>query len=167
MSRAPTWLAVAGLILVLAAANFTIRQRQQLVDHGQTVLLELRPVDPRSLIQGDYMALRYAESVFPVATERLNLPRRGTFVVKLDERNVATYSRPDAGDALAANEVRLQYRQVDSSGLIRLGAEAFFFEEGQAAQFESARYGVLHVDGSGNSVLVGLADSEGLQIKPD
>ncbi|XOT97907.1 GDYXXLXY domain-containing protein, partial [Alcaligenes pakistanensis] len=29
---------------------------------GQTVLLELAPVDPRSLMQGDYMSLNFALS---------------------------------------------------------------------------------------------------------
>ena len=88
-------------------------------------------------------------------------------VIQLDERNIATYARADDDGALAANEVRLQYKQVDSNGRIRLGAESFFFEEGQAPRFADARYGVLHVDDRGNSVLIGLADGEGRLIQPD
>ncbi|MCB1844795.1 MAG: GDYXXLXY domain-containing protein, partial [Halioglobus sp.] len=76
-------------------------------------------------------------------------------------------SRADDGRELAANEVRLKYKQVDSSGRIRLGAESFFFEEGQAPQFVNARYDVLHVDAAGNSVLIGLADADGRVISPD
>ena len=167
MSRAPLWLPVLGLILVLTAANYTIRQRQHIVERGQAVLLDLRPVDPRSLMQGDYMALRYSDSAFPQTSEKSGLPRRGAFIVELDERNVATFSRADDGRELAANEVRLKYKQVDSSGRIRLGAESFFFEEGQAPQFVNARYGVLHVDAAGNSVLIGLADADGRVISPD
>uniref|UniRef100_UPI00194032D6 GDYXXLXY domain-containing protein n=1 Tax=Bordetella pseudohinzii TaxID=1331258 RepID=UPI00194032D6 len=51
---------LAGLALVLAVCNITIYQREQLLAHGQVAILELAPVDPRSLMQGDYMALRFA-----------------------------------------------------------------------------------------------------------
>lgn len=160
MSRNATWLVLAGTILVIGAANYTIRDRQQVVDNGQPIHLELRPVDPRSLMQGDYMTLRYAEPLFPSPDARSTLPRRGAFIVKLDADNVATYSRLDDGTPLATDEVRMKYKLLDEGGSIRLGAESFFFEEGQASVYDSARYGVLHVDAAGNSVLVGLADEE-------
>jgi len=158
MSKYATWLVLAGLVLVVGAANYTIRDRQQVVDTGQPILLELRPVDPRSLMQGDYMTLRYAEPLFPNQKARGTLSRRGAFIVKLDADNVAKYSRLDDGTPLAMNEVRLKYKLLDERGSIRLGAESFFFEEGQADVYNGARFGVLHVDASGNSVLVGLAD---------
>jgi uncharacterized membrane-anchored protein len=160
MTRRIPWLAIGGLLLVLAAANYTIYQRQQVLDNGQPLLLELRPVDPRSLMQGDYMVLRYAESLFPPRAERTDLPARGALIVQLDANNVATFARVDDGGELAGNEARLRYKQVDSDGDIRLGAESFFFQEGRAAEFDAARYGVLHVDSDGNSVLVGLADEQ-------
>ena len=165
MSRAATWLVLAGTMLVLGVANTTIWQRQQTADHGRPVLLELRPVDPRSLIQGDYMALAYAESVFPAPAERSALPRRGSFIVTLDADSVATFARLDSGGPLAANEARIKYKLIDRLGGIRLGAESFFFEEGQADRFAAAEYGVLHVDGAGNSVLVGLADENAQLIR--
>ena len=165
MKRAATWLVLAGAVLVLGAANYTIWQRQQIVDHGRPVLLELRPVDPRSLMQGDYMALAYAESVFPGPAERSGLPRRGSFIVTVGADNVATFARLDSGGPLAANEARIKYKLIDRFGGIRLGAESFFFEEGQADRFATAEYGVLHVDRAGNSVLVGLADENAKLIR--
>ena len=152
MKRRIPWLAIGGLLLVLGAANYTIMQRQQVLDDGQPLLLELRPVDPRSLMQGDYMVLRYAESLFPPPGKRADLPDRGALVVQLDANNVATFARLDDGGELAANEARLRYKQV--------GAESYFFQEGRADDFDAARYGVLHVDSDGNSVLVGLADEQ-------
>ena len=97
MSRVATWLVLAGMVLVIGAANYTIRDRQLVVDNGQPILLKLRPVDPRSLMQGDYMVLRYSAEVFPDVAQATNLPRRGAFIVKLDADNVATYSRLDDG----------------------------------------------------------------------
>lgn len=165
MNRISTWLVLLGAVLVLGGANYTIWQRQQVVDGGRPVLLDLRPVDPRSLIQGDYMALAYAESVFPPAGSRNELPARGSFIVSLDAANVATFARLDDGGALGPAEARIKYKLVDRFGGIRLGAESFFFEEGQAERFASAEYGVLHVDERGNSVLVGLADEGGNLIE--
>jgi uncharacterized membrane-anchored protein len=49
-----------GLLLALGVANHGIVQRERILSDGRVVLLELQPVDPRSLMQGDYMALRFA-----------------------------------------------------------------------------------------------------------
>ena len=140
----PRWLAVFGLALVLGAANYTIAQRQQVVDHGRPLLLNLRPVDPRSLMQGDYMTLRYAQALFPPADVIEGMPRRGTFVVKVDANNVATFSRLDDGSSLRQDEARLRYKLLDRNGDASLGAESYFFQEGRADDFADARYGVLN-----------------------
>lgn len=49
-----------GLLLALAVANHGIVQRERILTDGRVLLLELAPVDPRSLMQGDYMALEFA-----------------------------------------------------------------------------------------------------------
>lgn len=100
-------LILAGLALVLVVANQNIRMHQEIVESGTRVMLELRPVDPRSLIQGDYMFLRYAENVFPSSGVVEALPGEGTFVMALDANDVGTYLRMDDGTPLAANEIRL------------------------------------------------------------
>ncbi|MDE8355606.1 GDYXXLXY domain-containing protein, partial [Klebsiella pneumoniae] len=47
-----------GLVLALAVVNLAIVSCERLLAEGEVVLLELAPVDPRSLMQGDYMSLR-------------------------------------------------------------------------------------------------------------
>ena len=49
-----------GALLVLGALNFAIVGKERIRRDGEVVYLPLAPVDPRSLIQGDYMALRFA-----------------------------------------------------------------------------------------------------------
>ncbi len=49
-----------GLLLALVVVNHGIVQRERILSDGHVLLLELQPVDPRSLMQGDYMALRFA-----------------------------------------------------------------------------------------------------------
>lgn len=149
------WLvAVVGLLFV----NYSIYGREQLIRDGQPILLELAPVDPRSLIQGDYMALRYRIAVDLENQEKL--PLRGKLVISVAENGVATFVRIDDGTPLGPNERLLNYYKHEWQ--IDLGAPSFFFEEGTADAYVDAEYGEMRVDESGTSVLIGLRD-ENLQ----
>ena len=53
-------IAILAGVAILALANFSIYSRERLLTEGSVVLLHLAPVDPRSLMQGDYMALNFA-----------------------------------------------------------------------------------------------------------
>lgn len=160
MTRPRPLLLVLGLALVLAIANYDIVYKQEVVDEGTPILLELGPADPRSLMQGDYMTLRYADSVLPPAAIRESLPRRGTAVLELDGDGVARFGRLDDGTALGEHEHRLNFKRRLHRQGVSYGAEAFFFQEGDAERYSDAKYGVLHVDPDGDSVLVGLADAD-------
>lgn len=139
-------------VVVLAAVNVMIYKKEMTLQNGKVVLLELAPVDPRSLMQGDYMALRYK---IARGMRGNSLPRDGALVVGLDENGVATFKRLHvSGVPLAAEEHLLRYR-VRANG-VRLGAESFFFQEGHADYYSGAKYGELRVADSGDSVLVGL-----------
>ena len=140
-------------LLVLVVVNLLIVKKEDTLANGQTMLLRIAPKDPhllRSLMQGNYMVLRYA-----IAREvkRAQLQDRGYIVVSLDRNEVATFVRVHQGDNLHANEHLLFYR---NRGGLRLGAESFMFQEGDADLYSNARYGELKVDESGASVLIGL-----------
>jgi uncharacterized membrane-anchored protein len=154
-------LVVPGVgLLVVAVMGVFIAQKERLLADGTTVLLPLAPRDPRSLFQGDYMALTYDLS--PALRDDATLAADGRLVVRLDARQVGTILRvAQSGEALAADECLLRYRR--RRGEIHLGAEAYFFQEGLADVFEPARYGELKVAANGESVLVGLRDSS-LQV---
>ena len=47
---------VATLLMILALMNHAIWQKQQHLSQGEEVILKLTPVDPRSMMQGDYDA---------------------------------------------------------------------------------------------------------------
>lgn len=165
-----------GLALILVFVNLQIWEKQRVIDHGRTVLLELRPVDPRSLMQGDYMVLRYEETVVPAAVPAPTIggPIGGRIIIALDDLGVARFRRFDGGEPLAADEQRLRYRLRAPMGFaaaperveLHLGAESFLFQEGHADAYARARYGILRVAPDGASVLAGLADAERRPIRP-
>jgi uncharacterized membrane-anchored protein len=150
-----------GLALVVVALVVLVVRKEQVLAHGTPVLLELAPVDPRSLIQGDYMVLDYAVSQ-QVAREGETWneePRDGRLVLRLDEQGVGRFVREEQpGTPLAPGELLLRYKI--RKGRVRLGAESFFFQEGHADRYARAKYGELRVTGDGSSVLVGLRDAE-------
>ena len=89
----------------------------------------------------------------PEKLKRAQLQDKGYIVVSLDKNEVATFVRVYEGDSLHADEHLLFYR---NRGGLRLGAESFMFQEGDADLYSNARYGELKVDESGASVLIGL-----------
>jgi uncharacterized membrane-anchored protein len=148
-------LIAGGLVLALTLPNVAIWRKERTLASGTPMLLELAPVDPRSLMQGDYMRLDYA--IGRSITEQQGWPRDGLLVVRLDSAGVARYVRRyDEGSPLAGGEALLRYRKRDDR--VRVGSDAFHFQEGRADHFAKARYGELRVDARGTSVLVGLRD---------
>lgn len=137
-------------ILVLIVVNYLIMKKEDTLARGRTMLLRLAPVDPRSLIQGDYMVLSYA-----IARDVPNklLKEKGYIVVSLDQNDVAKFVRIHQGERLEEGEHLLFYRKRRG---LRLGAESFMFQEGEAQLYSKAQYGELKVAPSGVSVLVGL-----------
>jgi uncharacterized membrane-anchored protein len=141
-------------IVILIIINFTIYQQEQLLAQGTTLLLELAPRDPRSLIQGDYMVLRYKIANEP---QLWNVEQDGWLVVERDDNHLAQFKRIyNQTVPLQPNEMLLRFRKRQHG--IRLGAESFFFQEGHAHYYENARYGELKVAKSGKGILVGLRD---------
>jgi uncharacterized membrane-anchored protein len=149
---------LAGLVLILALVNWSIAQKEALLRDGTVLLIELAPVDPRSLIQGDYMRLEY-RIARDISGPGYEWPREGQIVVTASPEHVATFvRRHDGSTPLAAGEHLLFYRR--RAGQIRLGTDAFFFQEGHATRYERAKFGELRVGASGESVLIGLRDEQ-------
>ena len=168
MKKVRVVVVIVGLVLILVLTNWNIVQKRAVVVDGKALLLELRPADPRSLFQGDYMALALANDTMPDPGVIATLPYRGTVVLMVDENGVGRFGRLDDGSALAAGELRVQYRRHEDWRGPRLdyGAQAFFFQEGDAELYQNARYALLRVADDGVTVLTDLADKDRVAIKP-
>lgn len=184
--RAPRWatvLAVLGLVLVLGGYDHAIWQKERLLAQGTPVRLALAPVDPRALMTGDHMALDYAIArdiaqatgprrdvtrCGPVGTGRDGrcdgagfLARHdGWAVVTLDASGVATLAHATVGErpVPGPGQILLRYRHRD--GRVRLGTDAWYFQEGTGAEYEQARYGEFRVDDDGAMVLVRMLGAQ-------
>ena len=117
--KAPIWLVGVFVIALLGAVNYKVQQFEDVLATGKPVVLKIAPVDPRSLMQGDYMVLNYAilsefqqSQVLPESNESLesNEPidtvksnettgidesspseKKAYILVHLDQNHVATF----------------------------------------------------------------------------
>jgi len=150
-------LLLVGLFVALGVPGLKIWHQEHLAASGQRMRLQLAPRDPRSLAQGDYMLLRYGLAR-ELLGEAEGWPLSGQLVVTLDGDLIVVDARLHQGESLAASEHLLRYRLRD--GHLHIGAESFFFQEGNASLYDAARYGELRVAADGEAMLVGLLDDE-------
>lgn len=154
---------VLTVLVTLLVVNAGIVQKQRLIQYGDLVFFELAPVDPRSLMQGDYMRLRFAlanqiqASVRSEAEDSLpRFPNQG--IITADDRRVVQWQGFYRGQDLQADQYLLDLRWQGQQ--VRLATDAYFFEEGSAKTFEQAQYGGFRMNTSGDAVLVGLYDAD-------
>jgi uncharacterized membrane-anchored protein len=153
--------AALGVLLVVFAALFinSVREKENLLENGTPVLLELAPVDPRSLMQGDYMALSFSlERDIWTNRSRPQPQNKGIAVIEPDEKGVYHFvSLYDPAVQPTGKQTKIIYRLDRSSA--RIGSGSFFFQEGHGKEYEAARYGDLRVDEDGNSLIVRLRNA--------
>lgn len=161
-----SWLIIVAGLATLVTVNFGIWQKEKLIAEGRPVFVELAPVDPRSLMQGDYMRLDFRlPTELTRAQEDLLGRVRPQVVVRLDARGVAALLRVHRGDTpLAAEEFLIE--MTPKGGRWTLVSDAWFFREGEAKRWEQARYGEFRVAADGRALLVGLADGRLKAIRP-
>ncbi|MFP7409074.1 GDYXXLXY domain-containing protein [Aeromonas veronii] len=150
-------LLLSGLA-ILAGINATVWRYEHAMSSGEVVLLRLAPVDPRSLMQGDYMRLNYeiARELTSRDTRANQDKGSDTLVIRLDAHQVATLVADGKQDRLASDERLLQVHQSERQW--QIGPDAYFFEEGTGEQYEAARYGEFRLQADGKTLLVGLRD---------
>src|SRR6266511_2168112 len=119
-------IALISCAAVLALVDFSIVGKERQLESGKVAYLELAPMDPRSLMQGDYMALR-----FRIAQDLDGHTADRRMPLHLDERRVATVDKSSSAPPL-----RMRYRM--RNGQVWLGTNAYFFEESSAERFADA-----------------------------
>jgi uncharacterized membrane-anchored protein len=161
-------LLAVGTAVALGAANYDVIKKEQVISSGQKIYISLAPRDPRSLMQGDYMALNFAlpmgiRQELDGDDDNRNL-QSATAVAELDARGVATVLRVasmPAQEPLAKAEILLPLLRKNRDWT--LVTDAFYFPEGKGEPFKQAKFGEFRVLPDGRALLVGLADE---QLKP-
>ena len=134
-------------MLVLGAVNWSIVAKERIKTQGERIYLALAPVDPRSLMQGDYMALRFE------LASNISAEAEGSAPLFVDARGIATLN-PSPATARSAHSLSRAQSARSGSAPTRTSSK-----RATAGRYEGARYGEFRIDrDSGEAVLVGLAD---------
>lgn len=150
MRTALIWL---GAAIALTLLNLAIFNKEQVIREGEVVYLKLAPVDPRSLMQGDYMVLNYAITN-EVDRKQLD-PFGGLLILRLDDDGVARFSRFPDGTPLAVDERLISYKNRRGA---HFGIENFFFQEGKGEDYANAEYAKIKLTANGSAILVDLVN---------
>lgn len=164
--RGMVWVLLGG-VMALGLANVDVWRKEAVIADGQRILVPLAPVDPRSLMQGDYMQLRFAIPQPMLDTLResaaYSLAKHAGAVARLNERGEAELLRlAQPAERLGESEILLPLKQLKGQWV--LVTDAYFFPEGEGARFEEARFGEFRALPDGRALLVGLADADGRGI---
>ena len=167
------------IVLGVIVYSFGVKaDRDPLISTGKEIMLELAPIDPLSLLQGQYMIINFALENDEVDVEedeinpnRVNSGFRFTrIVLRCNESGVATFNRFEDGQPLNSDEVLFNAKK----SLLRKGSpnkakyfykisvpqNSFLFKENTEKKYEEAKYGVFKVGPDGDFVLVDLADKD-------
>lgn len=160
------------VIAILSVAFFLglILKNEQHLKQSDSIYIRLAPVDPRSMIQGDYMALNYDLGFWglPEQNNQADIPLNDTVIknkssvvayVALDaqRRVVKTSFDPRLLEMYPSTSHRIVLKNPDNR-LDRLypASNSFLFAEGLAKCYEAAQYAEFKVDQQGNAILASL-----------
>lgn len=167
-------LLLAGLLMALGSVLWDVRGKEQVMAQGQKIYIPLMPVDPRSLMQGDYMALRFA--IPPQLQQQLGESATGwslqstrLAIASINAQGIAQLQRlaqigQAANQTPNQNEITVPLKLLKGQWVVV--TDAFFFPEGQGTPFQNARFGEFRTLPDGRMLLVGMADEKLQPIAP-
>ena len=150
-----------GVVGIGAIGGAAVRGAESVLANGRIVYIALRPVDPRSLIQGDYMAVAFDVDRLPAPRE---ISGEVLALAEVDARGIAKIESLAAlGAAPQANQILVKLRRKSNRWFV--GTDAYFFEEGRADDFAKAKFGQFRVGPDGRLLLTAMTDAD-LKILP-
>lgn len=142
-NKTKTILILFNFILLFALTSFSAFKEEN-YKKGEYFYLKLAPVDPRSLMQGDYMILNYEivdkawEKIHQIQEESSKTIKKGYIAVKLDKNKVAEFV--DVVDEPFDDKNLIFIKFKSNSYEIKINADTFFFQEGQAEHYQEMKY---------------------------
>ena len=163
--------AATVMIIFLAGFGISVQGKEILLAEGTKMYLQIAPLDPRSLMQGDYMELDFAISRdirnaegAPGMDEK-PVPAKRNAVVALDDAGVASFVRlAKEGEQLQAGEHLLRYKGWGWN--TQVGSGSFFFQEGHGRFYDTAEFAEVRVDEHGTVLITHLLNAELRRIEP-
>ncbi|MEX2414543.1 MAG: GDYXXLXY domain-containing protein, partial [Paenibacillaceae bacterium] len=158
------------LILIVIVLQFGFLGLQtvsseRLLTTGSIVKLELQPIDPRSLLQGDYVRLNYTISNLPDGISKeldeQGIQGRMEIVLAKNELGLHVFDRLyTSGEKLGPDEIVINGRRESYSwNQMTYGIENYFIPEGSGLEVEAnAHFAYVRIGSNGNAMLERLSE---------
>ncbi len=152
---------VLNLILLIVVFGYSVIKEENNLKKN-TFYIKTSPVDPRSLIQGDYMVLNY-NITDSARIEAVNI-RKGYIRIKINDLKIAEFIRVDKEYMPPSNnEISIQFQKNSSN--IDIGVNSYLFQEGTGNKFQKAQYAEVIELKNGKLRLKSLLDKDFKIIK--
>lgn len=161
LHKNPVLIAIV-IVLQLSYVGYHAASSEALLSSGTQVKLAVEPLDPRSLLQGDYVRLNYNISTPPAnVVQQLESGRslnRIKVVLRQGDNGVYVFDRLyKSGDALSGKEIVIN-GSWNGWQSIYYGIETYFVPEGTGTETEqNARFAYVKVGANGNALLERLS----------
>lgn len=150
---------VAIMVLQLMLVGYQIVSSESILSQGRSVKLQLAPVDPRSLLQGDYVQLNYEISTLDEA-EFSDWNAKLRVVLRPDEKGVYQYSGYYEQNGVwnkpyqeLPGDVIINGKGIGSNR-VEYGIESYFIPEGTGHDIErTAKFATVRVGKKGDALL--------------
>jgi uncharacterized membrane-anchored protein/uncharacterized membrane protein len=146
------------IVLQLGFLGYQTASSERLLTTGTSIKLEITPIDPRSLLQGDYVTLNYSISTVPESFEEELESYQSLSKVKVvlspDAGGIHRFNRfYTSGEQIAKNELVIN-GQASGWRQIYYGIETYFVPEGTGLAVErDARFAYVRVGADGDALL--------------
>ena len=138
----------------------TVYNNEKKLNSAKEIVVKLAPLDPRSIMQGDYVVLDYDFS--RAARKAIKKKRLKKIKVVLSpQNNVYVFDRiisPTQKVTLKKDEV-IMNGKVTKRNRVHFGIENFFIEEGTGLEVErKAKFAILKVTSKGEAFIIKLLE---------
>lgn len=164
MSKLKYILITANFILLAGLFIFSVVKMENIKGKGKELYLKLAPVDPRSLMQGDYMTLSFDLDNQIGSVRRLREDYDFPYKYVVVSQDSCKYLRgQNEPTPCEDNEVAIKLAPKDYWH--SLPTKSYFFQEGTEQKYSNSEYARVKVDEYGNFVIVALCDENKKDIE--
>ncbi|MFJ5624839.1 GDYXXLXY domain-containing protein [Peribacillus loiseleuriae] len=147
------------LITVLSLSVY----HESILKNGQEIKVELQPVDPRSLLQGDYVILSY--KISNITIDELQPKEKVEVLLRENKNGVYEYANNYKHDGNWKNPYEPQEEDIIINGRyngyngVYYGIESYFVPEGTGLEVENkTKFALVKVGKNQNALLVDLLE---------
>lgn len=151
---------IFATVLFILSMFYATYKKEDTIQNGIVLRLKLAPLDPRSLMQGDYMRLNF-EVIEQINKKLLKTSTNFSKVVLyIDKNHEGKFIRFHNKKDLQNKEILLNFTYTRSNkyAYSKLSTTSYFFEEGSGKKYQNAKFGEFRVTKDGQALLVHLLD---------